>query len=267
MRSLEPGSDFVVENALGILGQWMEIPEQEPTTELAEVGLALAIRSLEPPSDFSPMTSLVRVLALRRLAIATADLTGLALMVLRRGSEPDENDLKLLDLALAAGGDGFVETIVNALVDASETADPPRWLYAVDDAHLLSLLAAAGKKDVVLAAIEARAPIHLDRLLDHTAVASDAGGLDAMFEALLTGHVDDEDVRNAAANAFLMNRTATAGPYHVHLEERMQEATRLAREHTDERVRGWAAWLSGRLSERIEEYQRREGQEQDDDAF
>ena len=62
------------------------------------------------------------------------------------------------------------------------------------------------------------------------------------------GHADDEGVRNAAANAFVMDRTAFRGPYYTHLEERMQEATRLAREHPDERVRAWAAWVSGRLS-------------------
>jgi hypothetical protein len=68
-----------------------------------------------------------------------------------------------------------------------------------------------------------------------------------MFEAILTRHAANADVRAAAVNAFMTSRTVTAGPYHPHLEERPEEASRLSRENPDERVRAWAAWMSGRF--------------------
>lgn len=260
-RALVAGDARVIEHAIGIVEQWLSTEGNVPSDDLRSVTLSLVDQTLDLERDATLMTSLLRSRVVHRLHLQASELEPRVAALVSRSGHLDEYDLALVDHYLAADSEYAANAMVRLVVDAIASDDPPLWVFRVDDARLLSRVAAAADVMSVAGLIVDRARDRLPRVLDHVAVRGTADGLDPLFAALLIPRVDDEEFRRAAAEEFVHEERAFWGLYSRKLEERQAEAARLSEGHPNEAIRRWATWILGLLEAPIEEARQREAEE------
>ena len=248
----------VVENGLGIILQWLDVKENQPTEAVIESALRLVDRMIENEADISTMARYTRARVLRTLPLKGPALLPRVVQLIRGVNDLDNDELTLVGRVGEIAPDESTDAIVALVIEATDTTSAHMWSYHLSTAKLLSRLAASVGSQRVLAAITEQRPRTPDALFDHVAVGDIGVGLDPMFEALLLWRIDDEGARTAAGRNFMITPRVFRGPHSRHLEERAAEAARLSTEHPDPAIRKWARWMAGRLASYAESEKRRE---------
>jgi hypothetical protein len=238
-----------IENALGILTQWLDDHQGESRSPaLAATALDLLDRASSLTHRRSAMVGLYRSRAVRMLALEY-DAQFRVLINTLRGLDTflDTYDLELIDAVTEANPRRTVEGVLRELADDGSGFRP--WVMWAGNATLLSRLARTAGSDVVKAALlEIIPPDQWRSIVRHFDFTN---GPDEVVAELIERSDDDVFLARAAWH-FSFPETVWMGSQADHLRARRKVAEQRHQEADPRsRVHGWLDSLLGELDAQI----------------
>lgn len=238
-----------IQNALGILTQWLDDDQHEPpSAALTSVAIDLLDRASSLSDRTSPMLSLYRSRVVRMLDLDYNAQLQVLLKILR-GLDAflTAYDFEVIDAVTAANPHGTVEAVLRELADDSSGLRP--WVIWAENANLLSRLARTAGSDVVKTAVVDLIPPHRWRsIVQHFDFTN---GPDEVVAELIERSDDDVFLARAAWR-FMFPESTWWGSEAELLRARRTVADQLRQEADPRsRVRSWLDELLRELDERI----------------
>lgn len=264
IEALEGHKGIILEHALGIASYWLEAADHVAPPDLIAAALRLVDASLEEEGPMhAGMVDLYRSLILRRIPDDADRLIPRVLGILRSSDHLSQESLDLVCRAAALDAGATADAMVGLVAEAIAGTGARMWAWRLSRVRLLSVLAGCTDAGLVAERLGKAGLEQPATLFRHVAVTTGDGSLDPMFAKLLQLGGEDKRVWSAAGWAFEHPEDVVRGAESAHIRSRAQAAGELAVSSDDPLVQRWASWMSGQLTERAKEAERREADSDD----
>jgi hypothetical protein len=247
-------SSSELEIALGLVDTWLDNPERmlgKNASDLVEGMLAKAAELAG--DDRGGMLNFARNRVAARIKQPALNRLRNGLRALQEGAYPSAEDVAAIEDAARQMPHAAAKVAIDFLA-------APEWRrFAVEWAHVLSVVARGAGASVVLADVAAREAEERTRLLAHIDFATDTP--DPVFVGMLERDFESDEFRNGAMSKFTFPGEVTIGPLSNSLAEKLARATKWSEESNSQAVRNWATDLANALRPRLADQLARETEE------
>jgi hypothetical protein len=254
VRSENPAA---VENALGMLGQWLNQGHVlgAPFVSFAEELLEHSIDAVRPRGH--SMGPFYRRTVMQKLNLSFDARLRLCLRALNRASFPDQNDLAVLDELCRERPQAAVDGVVPMIIAAITSRDPSLRALWLQQGHLLSRLEASAGPEVVVNSVLRQSKDLWPELIAHLNL--DTATPDPVLTAMIE-RSEDSVLWSRASFSFMYPSVGWFGSESSFLEGRQRLAEAWLQRAASDAFRSWITNVIRAIGEHLQEVRRREAE-------
>jgi hypothetical protein len=242
------GQANAIEQALGILSQWLDQHPDHHAREVDRVAIDLLNTTTDLPTRHSSMISLFRGKILTRLNVPfDSQLQVISNVLYHLDSPASEYDLQVIESLTRRDPRRTIETVMSLIVGEADRGFIPGVLW-LESSKILSYLASASSAEDVLREVERVPSDRWRELVAHVSFSQPAP--DALIETLVLKS-SDEVVRARAAFNFIYPESGFLGQESEYLRGRRSVAISWLNDTSSLGMKRWLRKLVEELDARI----------------